>query len=86
MATATMTSKGQVTIPKDVRDLLGLKAGDRVSFVVLGDRRAAIVPRNRGVEKLFGILHNPDIPPVSIEQMNDDIAEAAAEGSESDAR
>jgi len=39
---SNMTSKGQVTVPKEIRDLLGLKPGDRVAFVIEGDGRARV--------------------------------------------
>ncbi|MDF1490028.1 AbrB/MazE/SpoVT family DNA-binding domain-containing protein [Tessaracoccus caeni] len=78
MSTTTMTSKGQVTVPKEIRELLGLKTGDKIAFVPLGGRRAAIVPRNRSVEDLFGIFHDPDAPTMTIEDMNESIAEGAA--------
>ena len=42
MITATLTSKGQLTIPKAVRDSLRLHAGDRVAFVVHGDDEAVL--------------------------------------------
>lgn len=79
MATATMTSKGQVTVPREIREALGLKAGDKISFVALGGSRAAIVPRNRSVEDLFGMLYDPNRPPMTIEEMNEAAAEGAAE-------
>ncbi len=44
MATAVLTSKGQVTIPPPVRKKLGLDTGDRIEFVDLGEREIGIVP------------------------------------------
>jgi len=79
MPTATMTSKGQITVPKEVRDDLKLVAGSRVMFVKLANGRYTIVPKTGSIKDLAGVLYNPDQPPVSIEQMNDDIADAAAE-------
>lgn len=79
MAIATMTSKGQITVPKEVRDTLRLEPGDKVMFVALPNGRATIVPRNRSIEELFGLLYDPDIPPMTIEEMNEAIAEGAAE-------
>ncbi|WEG08544.1 AbrB/MazE/SpoVT family DNA-binding domain-containing protein [Microbacterium horticulturae] len=79
MPTATMTSKGQITVPKEVRDDLKLVAGSRVMFVKLPNGRYTIVPKTGSIMDLAGVLYNPDQPPISIEQMNDDIADAAAE-------
>ena len=76
--TATMTTKGQITMPKEIRDLLHLESGDRVLFVPLGGNRVEIVRRNRSVEDLFGMVYDPSIPPMTIEEMNDAIAEGGA--------
>jgi antitoxin PrlF len=57
MVTATMTSKGQLTVPKEIRDRLGLEPGDKVEFVESGDDR--IVLRKRRIvelKELFGSL------------------------------
>ena len=57
MATATMTSKGQLTLPKEVRDRLGLHPGDKLEFIFSADGRLEVKPRTIHVEKLFGLLH-----------------------------
>jgi antitoxin PrlF len=56
MATATITSKGQVTLPKVVRTSLGVTAGDRLDFVRLDDGNYAIVPASHSIRALKGIL------------------------------
>ena len=53
---ATMTSKGQLTIPKPVRERLGLRAGDRVEFVQAEDGAYRIVPRSGKFSDLMGVL------------------------------
>ena len=68
MATSTMTTKGQVTIPLDVRRRLGLAAGDRVEFVEVEDGSFAIKPAMDDVRSLKGLLRKP-ARPVSIEAM-----------------
>jgi AbrB family looped-hinge helix DNA binding protein len=55
---ATMTSKGQITVPKTVRDRLRLETGDKVYFDILEDGSVRLVARNRPMEELFGILKN----------------------------
>jgi len=73
MATATVTSKGQITIPASVRAALGFDAGSRVDFVEIGNGQFAIVAATEHVESLKGMLRRPESP-VTIEQMNDAIA------------
>ena len=56
MSRATLTSKGQVTIPKDVRDRLGLESGDRVVFEFEGDVVRLRIERRKSLEELMGSL------------------------------
>lgn len=74
----SMTSKGQTTVPKEVRDVLGLEAGTRIEWIVQGDY-AIVKPRKLRAVDLAGILHRPGMKPLSIEEMNKAILEAAAE-------
>ena len=74
MTTATITSKGQVTIPKDVRSRLGIGTGDRVEFVEVQDGIFQIVAATQDVKALKGIVPKPE-KPVTIEEMNQAIAE-----------
>jgi antitoxin PrlF len=78
MPTATLTSKGQITLPKSVRDGLGVKTGDRVEFVA--DRKGGYRLRAGGVDvrELKGLLHQPGRKPVSIEEMEDAIRRRGA--------
>lgn len=73
MAASTITSKGQITIPKAVRDALKLNAGDKIEFVVTDKREALIRPISKKVDDVFGILHKPDQKKVSVEEMNEGI-------------
>ena len=79
MSIATMTSKGQITMPKDVRDDLNLVPGSKVMFVKLPNGQYNVVPKTGSVEDLFGMLHQPGVPPMTIEEINDPIAEGGAE-------
>ncbi len=56
MLRAKLTSKGQLTIPKDVRDRLGLKSGDRVVFEFEDDAVRLRVERRKGLGELVGSL------------------------------
>jgi AbrB family looped-hinge helix DNA binding protein len=78
MATATVTSKGQITIPSRVRHALGLEAGDRVEFVDQGKGQFAIAAVTRSVRELKGLFQGKRSKPVSIEEMNAAIARRAS--------
>lgn len=65
---ATITSKGQVTLPKALRDRLHLASGDRIEFVMEADDNVRLVVRRGSVERLKGFLPKPDRP-VSTEEM-----------------
>ena len=73
MAQATLTSKGQVTIPKEIRELLKLHTGDKIEIVVTGKREAIIRPISKKVDDIFCKLHNPDRKPVTLEAIDDAI-------------
>jgi antitoxin PrlF len=69
MATATLTSKGQITIPAEVRRGLGVDVGDRVEFVELAPGQYLLVASTHDVRELKGIVPRPGRA-VSIEEMN----------------
>lgn len=78
MAIATLTSKGQITIPSSVRRALGLETGDRVEFVEQEKGQFAIVAATRSIQELKGFLQRKRNKPVSIEEMNAAIARRAS--------
>ncbi len=77
MSSATVTSKGQITIPKDVRDALGIEPGTKVDFVRVSARDYRVRPKNLSVMDLFGILKY-DGPTITLEEMDEAIAAGAA--------
>ena len=79
MSVATMTSKGQITIPAAVRTALGVKAGDRVEFVQVEPGRFEMVAATQSVTALKGLVRKP-ASPVTIASMN---AAIAAQGAKS---
>lgn len=82
MPTSTLTSRGQTTIPKSIRDALHLQPGDRVEFILEEDR--VILRRaDADLTALDGLLDRSDQEPVSIEAMHEAIAQGA--GGEEDA-
>jgi antitoxin PrlF len=76
MTAAKLTSKGQLTIPKDVRDALGVGPGDRVDFVRMADGNFAVMPATKSIKRLKGIIPKPRTP-VSLEDMDEAIAGGA---------
>lgn len=76
MIESGITAKGQTTLPKPVREALGVGAGDRVRYVIAdGEVRILAV---RPVSRLFGALRH-DGPPVTLEQMENAVADGAAQ-------
>jgi antitoxin PrlF len=69
MSTSTLTSKGQTTIPKDVRKRLNLHPGDRLEFVIDEDGRVLMLPASIDASELAGML-KPPVRPISVEDMN----------------
>ena len=78
MATATVTSKGQITLPKPVRLALGIDSGDRVEFIELEEGQFAIVAATHSVQELKGMFQGRRSRPVSIPEMNSLIARRAS--------
>ena len=77
MTTATVTSKGQITIPANVRQALQVEAGDRVEFVEVDPGRFEFIAATRSVKELKGMFGKP-AKAVSIEDMNRVIATRGA--------
>jgi antitoxin PrlF len=70
MPTATVTSKGQVTIPKAVRDLMHIGAGDQIDFVVTDRGDILVRGVNLDIRALRGLLRRPRRINVSVEEMD----------------
>ena len=73
MALATLTTKGQVTIPKIIRESLKLNTGDKIEIIVTEKREAIIRPVSKKVNDIFCKLHKPGRKAVSLEAMDDAI-------------
>ncbi len=73
MPTATITVKGQTTIPKKIRNHLKLQHGDEIDFVIEDNGRVFIEPATVDISELEGILHRPGMKPVSIKKMKESI-------------
>lgn len=70
MALATLTTKGQVTIPKEVRESLNLHSGDKIEILVKESGEAIIRPICKKVDDVFCKLKNVKQRTVSVEEMN----------------
>jgi AbrB family looped-hinge helix DNA binding protein len=73
MPTGTVTTKGQITIPKEVRERLKLRAGSRVSFIFGRGGSVTLKPVNTDFRSLKGIIKSPLGRPITIEEMNEAI-------------
>ena len=76
MAAATLTSKGQLTLPKDVRAALGVGLGDRVDFVRMEDGNFAVLPATHSIKSLRGLIPAPK-EPFSLADMDKAVARGA---------
>jgi antitoxin PrlF len=63
---ATLTSKGQITIPKEIRDSLGLQPGDRMTFTLMPDGTVVMRVKTKSVMDLAGVLRKKGREPVAI--------------------
>ena len=71
---ATLTSKGQVTLPKEIRDRLGLDAGSTLDFQLLADNTITVRAVKPDARRIRGLLKSPHAGPLSVEQMDEGIA------------
>ena len=76
MIESSITKKGQTTLPKPVREVLGLRAGDRVRYVI-SEGKVRILPV-RPIGRLFGVLRHEGNA-VTVEQMEEAVANGAIE-------
>lgn len=70
---ATVTDKGQVTVPKEIRDRLGIEAGAKLDFQIEPDGTLRVRPLKRGAAGLAGLLHAAGRPAASVEEMDEAI-------------
>ena len=78
MSTTTLTSKGQLTLPKDVRDRLKLQSGDKLEVYPKEDGTILLQPVTVDIKELYGLLPKPSTP-VSLEDMDAAIQQGADE-------
>ncbi len=73
MSEARLTSKGQITIPRDIRARLKLKLGDKLRFRVADTGQVVLEAAKYHVSELYGLLHRAGKKPVSVEEMDEAI-------------
>ena len=76
MTVATLTSKGQTTIPKEIREKLGLKPGTKLHFNLMPDGTISVRAKTGTLNDLAGILHRPGMRAATVEEMNEAVARA----------
>ncbi|MGH8259027.1 MAG: AbrB/MazE/SpoVT family DNA-binding domain-containing protein [Steroidobacteraceae bacterium] len=69
-AESTLTSKGQTTIPKDIRESLGIKTGDRMTFTLMPDGTVLLRIKNKSVMSLAGSLRRKGQKPLPVEHLS----------------
>ncbi len=79
MPTSTLTSKGQITLPRAVREHLRLAAGDRIDFLIGEDGRVELRSLGRPVADLRGMLRREGSPVVELAELDDSLADYLAE-------
>ncbi|MHB8563488.1 MAG: AbrB/MazE/SpoVT family DNA-binding domain-containing protein [Acidiferrobacteraceae bacterium] len=67
---ATLTSKGQTTIPKEIRDSLRMKAGDRMTFTLMPDDTVVLRLKSKSLAELAGTLRKKGRKPVPVERLS----------------
>ncbi len=75
---ATVTDKGQITVPKEIRDRIGIVPGSKLDFELMDDGSLRVRVLARGAENLFGLVHRPGQSPLRVEDMDEGIADAVA--------
>ncbi|MEI6441777.1 MAG: AbrB/MazE/SpoVT family DNA-binding domain-containing protein [Nostocales cyanobacterium ELA583] len=79
MNNATITTKGQVTIPKKIRDYLNLDTGSKVDFVIDENGIVKLIPLNIPIKNLSGILHKKGMKSGTLDEMEQTISEGASD-------
>jgi len=79
MPLSTLTSKGQITLPREVREALRLQTGDAVDFVLGPDGRVEVHKAGRRVEEVFGLLYQPGVAAANDRTVDDDLGQALAD-------
>ena len=71
---ATLTSKGQITLPKEIRERLGLDAGSMLDFQILADNTITARQVLPDARRIRGLLKSPHARPLTVEQMDEAVS------------
>ncbi len=71
---ATLTSKGQLTLPKEIRDRLGLDAGAILDFQIQPDNTITARHVQPDARRIRGLLESPHATPLTVEQMDEAVS------------
>jgi antitoxin PrlF len=82
MPTTTLTSKGQITLPKEVREHFHLAEGDRLEFVIRSDGEVHVRPVTGSYRDLLGMLRRPGRPSPSDEMLEEELTRSLVEDDE----
>lgn len=74
----TVTDKGQLTVPKSIRDQFGIEPGSKLDFEPQADGTLRVRVLARGAASLYGLLHKPRMKSRSIDEMDEGIGEAVS--------
>jgi antitoxin PrlF len=75
---ATVTNKGQVAVPKAIREQLNIEPGTQLDFRLNDDGSVSVRPLKRSALAIIGLLKRSESAPVTVEQMNHAVADVAA--------
>jgi AbrB family looped-hinge helix DNA binding protein len=79
VTTSTLTAKGQTTVPREIREHLGLEPGDKIDYEIAPDGSVRLSVRKLSFADSAGMLARPGQPALSIDEIDDGIAAAIAE-------
>lgn len=78
MATATLTSRGRITLPEEVRNHLRVAAGDQVDFILEDGGTVRLAPVVASVRRLYGVLHQAGRPAPGLDEIHEAVGECLA--------
>jgi len=75
MSSTTISSKGQITIPKHIREKLNLEKGDVLDFKLLPDGNISLIPQKKSYRDSYGILRRENQEPITVNEMDEGVGD-----------